>query len=106
MGLVLGNHLETGGGSQTVPSQLLGVVIGKRFVQQLDPNSRDPLGRRVGEVSAAIAQHEKTLKSLRAMTPRVILNMSRAELATYFERVKLYGQEAALSWLKAKHEEP
>ena len=105
MGLVLGNHLETGGGSQTVPSQLLGVVIGKRFVQQLDPNSRDPLGRRVGEVSAAIAQHEKTLKSLRAMTPRVILNMSRAELATYFERVKLYGQEAALAWLKAKHEQ-
>ena len=86
-------------------NQLVGVVIQKMFVRQLDPNSRDPLGRRVGEVSAAIAQHEKTLKSYTAMTPRVILNMSRAELATYFERVKLYGQEAALAWLKAKHEQ-
>jgi serine/threonine protein kinase len=106
MGLVLGNHLETGGGSQTVMSQLVGMVIEKMFVRQLDPNSRDPLGRRVGEVSAAIEQHHQTLKSYRAMTPRVILNMSRAELATYFERVKLYGEEAALSWLKAKHEAP
>ena len=87
-------------------SQLVGMVIEKMFVRQLDPNSRDPLGRRVGEVSAAIEQHHQTLKSYRAMTPRVILNMSRAELATYFERVKLYGEEAALSGLKAKHEEP
>ena len=105
MGLVLGNHLETGGGSQTVMNQLMGVVIEKMFVRQLDPNSRDPLGRRVGDVSAAIAQHAQTLKSYQRMIGRLQARLSAAEAATYLERVKLYGEEAALSGLKAKHED-
>jgi hypothetical protein len=106
MGLVLGHHLEAGGGSQTIMSQLVGVAIGKMFMRQLDPNSRDPLGRRVGEVSAALEQHGQTLKSdartLSRLTPRLL---TTAEAATYMERVKLYGEETALSWLKAKWEE-
>jgi hypothetical protein len=105
MGLVLGNHLEAGGGSHTVVSQLLGVAIETRFARQLDPNSRDPLGRRVGDVSAAIAQHWKTLKSYERMIGRLQARLSAAEAATYLERVKLYGEEAALAALKAKWEE-
>jgi hypothetical protein len=32
--------------------------------------------------------------------------LSDAEWATYLERVKLYGEEAALTWLKSKHASP
>ena len=106
MGLMLGGHLSAGGGSQTLINQLVGIGIEKKFLQLLDPNGHDAFGRPVADVSAAIAQHQATLKSFAQTLTPLVSNLDDAELANYMERVKLYGEEAALTWLKTKHEKP
>jgi hypothetical protein len=104
-GLRLGAHLSAGGGSQTLMNQLVGISIEKAFLPLLNPEGNDPFGRPVAEVRTAIEAHHATLKSL---IKSIILTaqVSDTELATYMERVKLQGEEAALTWLKAKHGTP
>jgi len=106
MGLVLGSHLSDGSGSQTLINQLVGIAIEKKFLQQLDPKGNDPFGRPVTEVSAAIAQHQVTLKQFAQTLTPLVSKLDDTELANYMERVKLYGEESALAWLKAKHTTP
>ena len=106
MGLILGGHLSAGGGSQTVINQLVGIAIEKMFLRQLDPRGQDSFGRPVAEVSAAITQHQATLKDFAQTMSGLTAQLSDAEWANYLERVKLYGEESALTWLKAKHESP
>ena len=36
----------------------------------------------------------------------LLVKLDDAEVVDYMERVKLYGEESALSWLKAKHGKP
>jgi len=108
MGLMLGSHLSAGGGSQTLINQLVGIAIEKMFLEQLDPQGKDAFGRPVKEVAAAVAQHKAALKELQLSLTRLglLAQLSDAEWATYMERVKLQGEEAALTWLKARHETP
>ena len=106
MGLMLGRHLSAGSGSQTIVNQLIGISIEKLFLQQLDPKGNDPFGRPVTEVSAAVAQHQTTLKYFSQLLMPLVSRLDDAELAIYMERVKLYGEEAAVTWLMTKHENP
>jgi len=106
MGLILGGHLSEGGGSQTLLNQLVGIGIEKNFLKQLDPNGTDPFGRPVAEVSASAAQRKAHLNELSQALLPLYSKLEDAELANYLERVKLYGEEAAVTWLKTKHEKP
>ncbi len=106
MGLMLGAHLSAGGGSQTLINQLVGIAIEKMFLQELDPHGKDSFGRPVTEVAAAIAQHQATIRGFAQAMSGLTTQLSDAEWTTYMERVKLYGEEAALTWLKARHEKP
>lgn len=103
-GLVLGSHLSAGGGSQTLINQLVGIAIEQKFLQQLDPSATtDPFGRPLAEVNSAVENHRNSLKEHMKGFAGVIGGLSDVELSTYMERVKLYGEEAALVWVKAKH---
>lgn len=103
-GLVLGSHLSAGGGSQTLINQLFGIALEQKFLQQLDPSATtDPFGRSVAEVRSAVENHRNSLKEHMKGFAGVIGGLSDVELSTYMERVKLYGEEAALVWVKAKH---
>ena len=106
MGLVLGGHLSVGGGSQTIISQVVGIAIEKLFLSQLDSNANDPFGRPVSEVSAAVAEHQATLKDDIQWRDALTSSLTDAELVNYMERVKLYGEEAAIAWLKTKYDTP
>jgi hypothetical protein len=104
MGLVLGSHLSKGGGSQTLINQLVGIAIERMFLRQLGPGTTlDPLGRPIAEVSAETEQHQKLLKDFAQMMGPMMSRLDDTEWTLYMERVKLYGEEAALTWLKDKH---
>ena len=60
----------------------------------------------VAEVSTAIAQHQAAIKDFARTLSALTAQLSDAEWTTYMERVKLHGEEAALAWLKARHETP
>ena len=103
-GMMLGSHLSAGGGSQTVINQLVGIAIEQKFLQQLDPAATtDPFGRSVAEVKATIENHKNALREHAKSFASLIARLDDAELANYMERVKLYGEEAALVWAKDKH---
>jgi tRNA A-37 threonylcarbamoyl transferase component Bud32 len=106
-GLMLGAHLSAGGGSQTLINQLVGISIERRFLALLDPNrEQDPFGRSVADVRATVDQQQATLRDHAQSMAGLMIGLDDRELATYMERVKLYGEEAALAWLRARHSEP
>ena len=102
----MGRQLSAGGGSQTLINQLVGVAIEKTFLQQFEANGNDPFGRPVADVSATLEQHRATLKDVARTLAGLTSSLSDAEWATYLERVKLYGEEAAAAWLQSKHDTP
>jgi hypothetical protein len=103
-GLVLGSHLSAGSGSQTLINQLVGIAIEQKFLQKLDPAATtDPFGRPVAEVKATIENHRNALREYAKSFPSLIAGLNDAELANYMERVKLYGEEATLVWMKDRH---
>lgn len=106
MGLMLGSHLSAGGGSQTLINQLVGIAIEKMFLPQFDAEGKDSFGRPVAEVSAAITRHQDLIKTLSQNMASLTAQVSDTEWTTYMERVKLYGEEAALTWLKTRHDTP
>ena len=104
VGLVLVDHLSKGGGSQTLINQLVGIAIQRMFLRQLGSGATlDPLGRRAAELSAEIERHQKMLKDFAQMMGPMMSQLDDTEWMLYMERVKLYGEEAALTWLKEKH---
>ncbi len=104
MGLVLGAHLSDGYASQTIINQLVGMSIEKMFLQQLDPAAtRDPFGRAVSEVSARINDRQTALKEYSQLLQTLLATLEDSEWSIYLERVKLYGEESALAWLKSRH---
>ena len=105
MGIILGAHLCDGTAGQTVINQLVGIGIQKTFLQQLEPGARDPFGRPVAEASAAIERRQAALKEYSQMMKRLTGRLNDNEWAVYMERVKLYGEESALAWLKSKNDQ-
>ena len=103
MGLLLGGHLSVGGGSQTLINQLVGIAIEKMFLSQLDAGGNDPFGRPVAGLLATIEQQQTTLKGFTRTLANLTASLTDAEWANYLERVKLDGEEAALTWLQAAH---
>ncbi len=104
MGLVLGAHLSDGYASQTIINQLVGMSLEKMFLQQLDPAATlDPFGRPVSEVSARINDRQRALKEYSQLLQTLLATLEDSEWSIYLERVKLYGEESALAWLKSRH---
>ena len=99
-GLKLGAHLSSGA---VLCDQPIGHQHQKGFLSHQRRGHR--FLRPVAEVRTAIEEHHATLKSLIQSTI-LMARVSDAELANYMERVKLHGEEAALTWLKAKHGTP
>lgn len=104
MGLTLGGHLSAGGGSQTIINQLVGIAIEKAFLKEFAPGvETDPFGRSLAELRATVEAHHATLKSCAQSVDALTTRLPDPELSNYLERVKLHGEEAALTWLTDKH---
>jgi RNA polymerase sigma factor (sigma-70 family) len=101
-GFALGGHLSAGSGSQTVLNQLVGIAIERKFLQQLNPpDNRDPFGRPIPDVKAAIEEQQASLKQHAQTLMSFMPTLGDAELDAYMERVKLFGEASALAWLKS-----
>jgi RNA polymerase sigma factor (sigma-70 family) len=107
MGLVLGRQLSTGGNSQTVIDQLMGIALQNKFLGQLDPAANyDFLGRPVSEVAGELDRLKDAIKQAAQLKDRVLPSLNETELANYLDRVKVYGEPEAWAWLQTKHGQP
>jgi hypothetical protein len=87
-------------------NQLVGIAIEQKFLQQLNPAAtKDPFDRPVAEVKATIENHRNALREHAKTLPSLMAVLDDSELAIYMERVKLYGEEAAMVWMKKRHSE-
>jgi RNA polymerase sigma factor (sigma-70 family) len=103
MGMVLGNILRAGGPID----QLVGIAIEKKILGQLDPAvNYDFLGRPVSEVLAELDRQKQAIRNALNTRDQLLPTLNEAELASYFERKKLYGEVNAVLWLQSKHSQP
>ncbi|MGA2221065.1 MAG: sigma-70 family RNA polymerase sigma factor [Verrucomicrobiia bacterium] len=103
MGMVLGNTLRAG----SPMDQLVGIAIEKNILGKLDPAVKyDFLDRPVSEVLAELDRDKHAIVDALNSKEQVLPTLNETELASYFERKKLYGEVNAVLWLQSKHGPP
>lgn len=105
MGMVLGNQLNSGGGGKFLIDQLVGIATEAKVLSQLDQNtSYDFLG---GQTPGQIRQQNQAWKaSMVELIQNFQLaypNLTEDEMASYFERKKIYGEAEAMRWVVQQH---
>jgi hypothetical protein len=104
MGLTLAGRMNGPEGGKFIIDQRVGIAIETQFLKAFDPASAPEwLGKPVGARLAELAQQEKEMLRLGGLVGGVLTGANEAELITYFDRVKLEGEVAALRWLEAKY---
>jgi hypothetical protein len=104
MGLRLAHRLNSGEGTQFVINELVGNAIENMMLKQLDADTsyefldgKTPKTR-LSEMQAQKASLTDSRQNLRDMLPQ----MTEAELLSYTERQRLYGEAGALRWLQQR----
>ncbi len=104
-GLMLASGLRS---DQFLIKQLVGNAIEATVLLQLDPNgSYDFIGgKSPDERLAEIKEQKASIRGLRESTYEALPNMSEAELLSYTERQRLYGEVEAMRWLRQRRNPP
>jgi tetratricopeptide (TPR) repeat protein len=99
-GLHLSRQLSFGSGADCLVSQKIGLAIERTTVETLDPQHRyDWLGSIPAERLAQIEAELSSIEQARERSDRWLSQARDADLVAYFDRVKFYGEPAALRWL-------
>lgn len=101
MGLALAGHLNGVQDGGNLLGQIVGVKVEQRILGQLDPNQNYPfLGGLVSDRLAALKSREQSIRQDSQFIGQWIPRASEQEQVSYFDRLKLYGESAAIEWLK------
>ena len=105
MGMVLGNQLIDGGGGNLMVNQLVGIADEYIVLSQLDPNtSYDFLGGQTPkQVIQELGQRKISLGLIEQSFISIAPNLTDDEMASYYERVKIYGDFEAMKWVVQQH---
>jgi hypothetical protein len=107
MGVQLGEQLSAGEGSRFLINQLVGTAVeqivlkaldGQRNYDFLQTSASDYLG----QLDARRANMKQDAKTLEAWVPTA----TEADLISYYERVKLFGELGAMAWLQQRQGAP
>lgn len=102
MGIALGQRIQSSM-SKFLISDLVGMSIEKRFLEGLDPSSvMDSQGVTVQQRLAQIAEHKALVGQLSRSVDPTSSQWSPQILTQYLERVKVFGEVAAMQWLQGK----
>lgn len=94
--------LSNGEGSGLLINQLVGYAMERNILNQLDPNTISPsLGVAPAQRLAELQSERAAIKELTAQLPEQIMNLGPDNplMLSYFDRMKLFGEKAALKWL-------
>lgn len=105
LGMNLGNQINSGDSGKHLINQLVGMAIEANSLRQLDQNtSYDFLnGQTAAQVLQQLKDQKTTLKELSADASAAFPLMTEEEMVNYAERVKIYGQTAAMQWVIQQH---
>ncbi len=100
MGLGLAAHVANGGAG-TLLGQMIGGVLEREFLNGLDPAvSYDFLAQPAGERLAQLREQDRAIRASAQFYDQWIRSANDAQLVSYFDRMKLYGETAALQWAR------
>lgn len=105
IGVALANRLDSGDGAKLLINQLVGIAIEPMVFKQLNQNvGYDFLGGKTPQDRLAeLKQQKLSLKDLAKSSERAVLaNLTEAELLSYFDRQKVYGEVEAKRWLQQR----
>ncbi len=105
LGLGLSEKLNSGDSGKLLINQLVGMAIRNVSLSQLDKNiAYDFLdGKTPAQVLAESKQQKKEFNKLVSKFPFAETQMTDAESANYNQRVKIYGELAAMKWAAELH---
>lgn len=105
MGTGLANRLTSGNEGKLMISQLVGIALEAITLQSLDQNTPyDFLGGKTpGQRLAELKQQRASLKELTQSFNAAYPNLSEAEMLSYSERARIYGEVQAKRWVQQQH---
>jgi hypothetical protein len=103
-GLILANGLRSGDGDKFVIKQLVGNAIEAIMLSQLDPTRTYDFigGKSPTDRLAELKEQRVSLRGLNQAVQDALPNMTEAELLSYTERQRLYGELEAMRWLQQR----
>jgi hypothetical protein len=104
-GLGLADRFISGDGGRFVIGQLVGIAMERIALQSLDQNtSYDFLGgKTAAQRTEELKQRKLEFHALSESLTLAMLKMTAEERMSYSERVKVYGEVAAMRWLQQRN---
>ena len=94
---------EGSGGANFLINQLVGLAMERILISKLPHDSQpDFLGMTVQERMTQIEERKAELRTHTPLFNEMIARGNEAEMVSYFDRVKLNGENAALKWLAGR----
>ncbi|MBE0540573.1 MAG: hypothetical protein IH623_04220 [Verrucomicrobia bacterium] len=104
LALHLADMLQDGSQHKAIINQLVGISIESKVLNTLDPNhAYDNSGRTVQQRIDELAQNRKNLNANVGPMENLLPIMTPADQSAYFDRMKLFGEEAAMTWAVGKY---
>ncbi|HMJ90033.1 MAG TPA: hypothetical protein VK530_09465 [Candidatus Acidoferrum sp.] len=90
-------------GTMTLVQQLVAVAIERDTLKKFDPNALvDASGLTAQQRLAELEQRRDAIKGVAKDSGEIMQRLSEAELALYFDRLKMFGEESAVQWAKRR----
>jgi hypothetical protein len=101
-GLSLAANLNNGG-AQSLISQMVGNVVEKEFLRGLDADANyDFMIQSPAERLAQLQAQDKSIRDSARFFDHWMQQANEGQLVSYFDRLKLYGEAAALQWARTQ----
>ncbi|MSU64288.1 MAG: hypothetical protein EXS31_18185 [Pedosphaera sp.] len=103
LGWNVGQQLTVGEGSRYIINQTIGLTVEHELLTRLPPEQQpDFLPMSVKDQLAAIDGRKQVLSEMNPLFDQLLANANEAEIINFCDRMKLYGEYAALEWLQKK----
>ena len=108
MGVQLGQRLSSSGGPHYIVEELTGMTIEAQVLRSLPPDGHYDFVS--GTIAERLAQLNQRRAGIKAFSSRDfegwLRQASDSEIVSYFDRVKVFGEAEALTWLTSRHRVP
>ena len=101
MGMGFADNL-TRAGANGLLSQMIATVAEREFLSGLPDASYEFIAQPIGERLAQLQAQDKSIHEAARFFDRWMQTANDAQLVSYFDRLKLYGEAAALDWARAQ----
>jgi len=103
LGLQLGQRLGTGEASHTLISQLVGIAVERIVLNPLDAErSYDFLGASAREHIDQLTARRAAVRQDTQLFDAWMRQATDADIVSYFDRFKIYGESSAMAWIRQR----